>query len=175
ITCTGSTEVGKILIRQSADKVKSLSLELGGHVPLIVKDDADLDNAVAGVMASKFSNAGKSLNYDNCGYVQSGIYDALYEKFVMVVKQFKVGYGIDESVDIGPLINRDGLDKVTHHVEEAVAKGASVVTGGKPITDGNGVFYSPTVLGNVDPSMVIMQEETFGPVAPVRKIETAAE
>ena len=175
ITFTGSTEVGKILIRQSADQVKRLSLELGGHAPLIVLDDADLDTAVAGVMASKFRNAGQTCICANRVYVQSGIYDAFLEKFSEAVKQLKVGDGIDESVDIGPLINRDGLDKVKRHVEEAVAKGASLVTGGKPIMDGNGVFYSPTVLGNVDPSMVIMQEETFGPVAPVQKIETDAE
>ena len=175
ITFTGSTEVGKILIRQSADQVKRLSLELGGHAPLIVLDDADLDTAVAGVMASKFRNAGQTCICANRVYVQSGIYDAFLKKFSEAVKQLKVGDGIDESVDIGPLINRDGLDKVKRHVEEAVAKGASLVTGGQPITDGEGVFYSPTVLGDVDPSMVIMQEETFGPVAPVQKIETDAE
>lgn len=175
ITFTGSTEVGKILIRQSADQVKRLSLELGGHAPLIVLDDADLDTAVAGVMASKFRNAGQTCICANRVYVQSGIYDAFLEKFSEAVKGLKVGDGIDESVDVGPLINQAGLDKVTRHVEEAVAKGASVVTGGKPISDGGGAFYNPTVLGNVEPSMVIMQEETFGPVAPVQKIETDAE
>ena len=175
ITFTGSTEVGKILIRQSADQVKRLSLELGGHAPLIVLDDADIDTAVAGAIASKFRNAGQTCICANRVYVQSGVYEEFLEKFSKKVEKLTVGNGLDESVDIGPLINQAGLEKVTRHVDEAVAKGASVVTGGKSITDQGGVFYSPTVIGDVDPSMVIMQEETFGPVAPVQKVETEAE
>ncbi|HLR65601.1 MAG TPA: NAD-dependent succinate-semialdehyde dehydrogenase [Virgibacillus sp.] len=175
ITFTGSTEVGKILIRQSADQVKRLSLELGGHAPFIILDDATIDKAVAGVMASKFRNAGQTCICANRIYVQSGIYDAFLEKFAKAVKQLNVGDGTNESVDIGPLINRAGLDKVSNHVKDAVSKGASVVTGGEPITNEGGVFYAPTVIGDVKPSMIMMQEETFGPVAPVQKIETDEE
>src|SRR5699024_1234603 len=175
ITLTGSTEVGKILIRQSADQVKRLSLELGGHAPFIILDDATINKAVAGVIASKFRNAGQTCICANRIYVQSGIYDAFLEKFAKAVKQLNVGDGTNESVDIGPLINRAGLDKVSNHVKDAVSKGASVVTGGEPITNEGGVFYAPTVIGDVKPSMIMMQEETFGPVAPVQKIETDEE
>ncbi|WP_165767962.1 NAD-dependent succinate-semialdehyde dehydrogenase [Virgibacillus indicus] len=175
ITFTGSTEVGKILIRQSADQVKRLSLELGGHAPLIVLDDANVDVAVKGVMASKFRNAGQTCICANRIYVQSGIYDAFVEKFSKAVEELKVGNGMNESVDIGPLINQAGLDKVNHHVDDAVNKGASVVTGGKSITEDRGVFYQPTVIKDVDQSMVVMQEETFGPVAPIQKIESLEE
>ncbi|MGY0692043.1 NAD-dependent succinate-semialdehyde dehydrogenase [Virgibacillus sp. FSP13] len=170
ITFTGSTEVGKILIRQSADQVKRLSLELGGHAPLIVLDDANVDLAVKGVMASKFRNAGQTCICANRIYVQAGIYDQFVEKFAKAVEQLKVGDGTDESVAIGPLINQAGLDKVKHHVQDAVAKGATVVTGGEPITQYGGVFYAPTVIKDVDQSMVVMEEETFGPVAPIQKI-----
>ncbi|SDQ20478.1 NAD-dependent succinate-semialdehyde dehydrogenase [Virgibacillus salinus] len=170
ITFTGSTEVGKILIRQSADQVKRLSLELGGHAPLIVLDDANVDLAVKGVMASKFRNAGQTCICANRIYVQAGVYDEFVEKFAQQVEKLKVGNGADDSVDIGPLINQAGLDKVKHHMDDAVKKGAHVVTGGKPITDDGGVFHTPTVVKDVDQSMVIMQEETFGPVAPIQKI-----
>lgn len=170
ITFTGSTEVGKILIRQSADQVKRLSLELGGHAPLIILDDANVDLAVKGVMASKFRNAGQTCICANRIYVQAGIYDEFVEKFSKEVEKLKVGNGADDSVDIGPLINQAGLDKVNYHMEDAVKKGAHVVTGGKPITDDGGVFFTPTVVKDVDQSMVLMQEETFGPVAPIQKI-----
>lgn len=175
ITFTGSTEVGKILIRQSAEQVKRLSLELGGHAPLIVLDDADLDIAVAGVMASKFRNAGQTCICANRVYVQAGIYDAFLEKFSHAVQKLTVGNGLDESVDIGPLVNKNGLDKVIRHVEEAVEKGASIVTGGGAIKEEGGVFYRPTIIRDVDASMVMMREETFGPVAPVQKVETDEE
>jgi succinate-semialdehyde dehydrogenase/glutarate-semialdehyde dehydrogenase len=175
ITFTGSTEVGKILIRQSADQVKRLSLELGGHAPLIVLDDANIDNAVAGAIASKFRNAGQTCICANRIYVQSGVYEEFIGKFAQAVDKLTVGNGLDESIDVGPLINQDGLDKVVRHVNDAVANGATVVTGGSTITDLDGVFYRPTVIGDVNPSMVIMQEETFGPVAPVQKVETEAE
>ncbi|WP_407703002.1 NAD-dependent succinate-semialdehyde dehydrogenase [Virgibacillus tibetensis] len=175
ITFTGSTEVGKILIKQSADQVKRLSLELGGHAPLIILDDANVDVAVKGVMASKFRNAGQTCICANRIYVQAGIYEEFVEKFSREVEKLKVGNGIDESVNVGPLINRDGLDKVNHHVQDAVSKGASVVTGGEVITEGEGVFFSPTVIKDVDQSMVVMQEETFGPVAPIQKIDSEAE
>lgn len=175
ITFTGSTEVGKVLIRQSADHVKRLSLELGGHAPLIVLDDANVDVAVKGVMASKFRNAGQTCICANRIYVQSGIYDAFIENFSAAVRGLKVGNGTDENVDVGPLINQNGLDKVNHHVQDALSKGASVAVGGKPISNGSGVFYQPTIIRDVDPSMAVMQEETFGPVAPVQRIETEEE
>ncbi|WP_085991603.1 NAD-dependent succinate-semialdehyde dehydrogenase [Oceanobacillus senegalensis] len=175
ITFTGSTEVGKILIRQSADQVKKLSLELGGHAPMIVLNDANVDVAVKGAVASKFRNTGQTCICANRIYVQSGIYDEFIEKFATAVKELKVGDGIDETVDIGPLINQEGFEKVTSHVEDAVSKGASVVTGGKAIRDESGAFYSPTVIKDVNESMVVMQEETFGPVAPVQKVESAQE
>ncbi|XKF67468.1 NAD-dependent succinate-semialdehyde dehydrogenase [Virgibacillus necropolis] len=175
ITFTGSTEVGKILIRQSADQVKRLSLELGGHAPLIVLDDADVEVAVKGVMASKFRNAGQTCICANRIYVQAGIYDAFVEKFSEAVEELSVGNGVDESVDIGPLINQAGLDKVKNHVQDAITKGASVVTGGEAITKDGGVFFAPTVIKDVDQSMVVMQEETFGPVAPIQKIASDEE
>ncbi|WP_188454314.1 NAD-dependent succinate-semialdehyde dehydrogenase [Virgibacillus oceani] len=175
ITFTGSTEVGKILIRQSAEQVKRLSLELGGHAPLIVLDDANVDLAVKGVMASKFRNAGQTCICANRIYVQAGIYNDFVEKFAEAVKKLQVGNGASEEVDIGPLINQAGLDKVNHHVQDALSKGAAVVTGGEPITKDGGVFFAPTVIKDVDQSMVVMQEETFGPVAPVQKIASEAE
>lgn len=173
ITFTGSTEIGKLLIEQSAKQVKRLSLELGGHAPFIVLDDANIDKAVEGVLASKFRNGGQTCVCANRIYVQEGIYDQFVEKFAAKVKQLKVGDGMDE-VDIGPLINEDGLEKVASHVQDAVKKGASLVTGGNRI-QGTGTFYEPTVLRDIDPSMVIMQEETFGPVAPIQRIASDEE
>ncbi|ASK64388.1 succinate-semialdehyde dehydrogenase (NADP(+)) [Virgibacillus phasianinus] len=175
ITFTGSTEVGKILIRQSANQVKRLSLELGGHAPMIVLDDANVDVAVKGVMASKFRNAGQTCICANRIYVQASIYDTFVAKFAEAVEELKVGNGVDESVDIGPLINQAGLDKVNHHVQDAITKGATILTGGKSITSDGGVFFAPTVIKDVDQSMVVMQEETFGPVAPVQKIASEEE
>ncbi|MBE1554032.1 NAD-dependent succinate-semialdehyde dehydrogenase [Sporosarcina limicola] len=175
ITFTGSTEVGKVLIRQSADQVKRLSLELGGHAPIVILDDADVEVAVKGVMASKFRNAGQTCVCANRIYVQSGIHDVFLEKFAEAAKKLKVGDGISEDIDIGPLINRSSVDKVSRHVEDALSKGASLLAGGKALTDEGGTFYEPTVLGGVNPSMIIMQEETFGPVAPVQKFETVEE
>ena len=175
VTFTGSTEVGKILIEQSAHQVKRLSLELGGHAPLIVLNDANVDLAVKGAVASAFRNAGQTCVCANRIYVQSGIHDEFVEKFTEAVSQLKVGNGADVTVDIGPLINRASLDKVAHHVEDALSKGATLMTGGKLITQDGGTFYAPTVISNADPSMVIMNEETFGPVAPIQKVETVEE
>lgn len=175
VTFTGSTEVGKVLIRQSADQVKRLSMELGGHAPIIILDDANVDIAVQGVMASKFRNAGQTCVCGNRIYVQSGIYPTFLERFTEVVKKLKVGDGIDEEVDIGPLINRSSIDKVSRHVADAVENGASLLTGGEEITLGGGSFYAPTIISDVNPSMVVMREETFGPVAPVQKFETVEE
>nr|WP_255259896.1 NAD-dependent succinate-semialdehyde dehydrogenase [Lentibacillus sp. CBA3610] len=170
VTFTGSTEVGKTLIRQSADQVKKLSLELGGHAPLVVLDDADVDLAVKGTVTSKFRNAGQTCICANRIYVQEGIYNKFVDKLTEAVKELKVGDGMDDSVQIGPLINQDGLDKVKRHVDDAVSKGAEVVTGGDALTEYDGHFYQPTVIKDVDQSMVVMQEETFGPVTPVEKI-----
>ncbi|MFC3039552.1 NAD-dependent succinate-semialdehyde dehydrogenase [Virgibacillus xinjiangensis] len=175
ITFTGSTEIGKKLIRQSADQVKKLSLELGGHAPILVMDDADIDKAVKGVVASKFRNAGQTCICGNRIFVQSGIYDEFVQKFSKEVEKLRVGDGLNTETDIGPLINKDGLDKVARHVEDAAGKGAKVVIGGKPLADKNGMYYTPTVMADVTTDMVMMQEETFGPVAPVMKVESDEE
>lgn len=175
VTFTGSTEVGKLLIRQSADQVKRLSMELGGHAPIIILDDANLEAAVKGVIASKFRNAGQTCVCGNRIYVQSGIHDTFLEKFTDAVKKLTIGDGVNEETDIGPLINQSSVDKVSLQVADALSKGASLLTGGKALTDNGGTFYTPTVLSGVDSSMVIMHEETFGPVAPVQKFETVEE
>ncbi|MEI3607118.1 NAD-dependent succinate-semialdehyde dehydrogenase [Pseudogracilibacillus sp. SE30717A] len=175
ITFTGSTEIGKLLIEQSAKQVKRLSLELGGHAPFIILDDANVEKAVDGVLASKFRNGGQTCVCANRIYVQAGIYEQFVNKFSEKVKGLRVGNSLhEEKVDIGPLINEDGVNKVARHVKDAVEKGALIVTGGNRI-EGEGTFYEPTVLRDIDPSMIIMQEETFGPVAPIQKIETDEE
>ena len=175
VTFTGSTEVGKLLIEQSAENVKKLSLELGGHAPLVVLDDANIDDAVKGAIASKFRNSGQTCICANRLYVQSGIYDEFVERFSKEVEKLKIGDSLDSDVNIGPLINQDGLDKVMHHVDDAVDKGAMIVTGGKRSGEKDSLYYEPTVLRDIDESMVIMHEETFGPIAPVQKIETVEE
>ncbi|AQS57389.1 succinate-semialdehyde dehydrogenase (NADP(+)) [Novibacillus thermophilus] len=176
ITFTGSTEVGKTLIRQSADQVKRLSLELGGHAPMIVFDDANLDVAVKAVIASKFRNTGQTCICGNRIYVQSGIYESFLEKFADSVNQLTVGNGMGEEVDIGPLINHAALEKVEHHVQDALHKGAALVTGGEKIlNEGGGIYYTPTVLKDVNKTMIVMEEETFGPVAPIQKFESEEE
>src|SRR5690625_1160938 len=174
ITFTGSTEVGKILIEQSANQVKRLSLELGGHAPFIILDDADVDQAVKGVLGSKFRNSGQTCVCANRIYVQSSIYEEFIEKFSEAVKTLRLGASMDTEVDIGPLINEEGLEKVDAQVKDAVSQGATIVTGGN--RHGTvGTFYEPTVLRDVTDSMVIMNEETFGPIAPIQKIETEEE
>ncbi len=175
ITFTGSTEVGKTLIKQSADQVKRLSMELGGHAPLIVLDDANVDTAVKGALDSKFRNTGQTCVCANRIYVQSGIHDEFVEKFAAAVKKLKVGNGADDTIEVGPLINQSGLEKVVHHVDDALAKGAKLEAGGERISLDGGTFYAPTVISNVDPEMIVMQEETFGPVAPIQKIESIEE
>lgn len=175
VTFTGSTEVGKLLIRQSADQVKRLSMELGGHAPIIIFDDANLDTAVKGVIASKFRNAGQTCVCGNRIYVQSGIHDEFLEKFTEAVKKLTIGDGVNEETDIGPLINQSSVDKVSRQVGDALTKGATLLTGGKELTEEGGTFYAPTVLSGANSSMVIMHEETFGPVAPVQKFETVEE
>ncbi len=174
VTFTGSTEVGKLLIEQSAKNVTKLSLELGGHAPFIVLDDANIDLAVEHAIISKFRNTGQTCVCANRIFVQEKVYDAFVEKFAERVRKLNVGDTFDKSVDIGPLINESGLEKVAHHVQEAVEKGAQVVTGGNRLAS-KGFYYAPTVIRDVDPSMEIMREETFGPVAPVQKIKTDEE
>lgn len=178
ISFTGSTEVGKLLIRQSADTVKRVSMELGGHAPFIVFDDADLDLAVEGLIRSKFASSGQQCVCSNRVYVQEGIYDEFSRRLVERVQKIKVGNGLDESVDMGPLVNEGAIEKVHSHVQDAISKGACVLVGGKRLTEGEyekGYFYAPTVLGDVTSEMVITKEETFGPVAPLIKFKTEEE
>lgn len=163
ISFTGSTEVGKILMRQSASTVKKLSLELGGNAPLIVFNSAPLEKAVEGAVASKFRNAGQTCICANRIYVQDGIYDDFVRLFIEKVKALKIGPGDQPGVQIGPMINADGVAKVVQHIEDAKAKGAKVLHGGHH-EDGS-LFFPPTVLGDMTPAMRVHHEETFGPVA----------
>jgi len=172
ISFTGSTEVGRILMAQSAPSVKKLSLELGGNAPFIVFDDADIDSAVEGAMASKYRNAGQTCVCANRIYVQESVYDAFVQKFAAKVKALKVGNGFEDGVVQGPLIEPAAIDKVTRHVEDAKAKGGVVLAGGKAL---NGQFFEPTVIGNATSDMLCAKEETFGPFAPVFKFKTEQE
>jgi len=174
VTFTGSTEVGKILMAQAAGTVKRVGMELGGNAPFIVFDDADLDKAVAGAMASKFRNAGQTCVCANRILVQDSVYDAFAEKLVAAVRGLKVGPGTEAGVTVGPLINADAVKKVSEHVADAVKKGAKVVVGGKPHALGR-TFYEPTILTEVTPDMRVSCEETFGPVAPLFRFATEAE
>jgi succinate-semialdehyde dehydrogenase / glutarate-semialdehyde dehydrogenase len=174
ITFTGSTEVGKLLMRQSADTVKKLSLELGGNAPFIVFDDADVDAAVEGALASKYRNSGQTCVSANRILVQDGIYERFAEKLATAAAALKVGEGTEEGVVQGPLINDAALAKVEAHVRDAVAQGATVLTGGAPHALG-GTFYAPTVLTEVTPQMTIAREETFGPVAPLFRFRDEAQ
>ncbi|MGM0839944.1 MAG: NAD-dependent succinate-semialdehyde dehydrogenase [Bacillota bacterium] len=172
LTFTGSTEVGKVLMKGSADTVKKISLELGGHAPVIVMDDSDLEKAVDGVIASKFRNAGQTCVCSNRVYVHESIVDSFTEKLVEKVKGLKVGNGLEEGVDIGPLIDENAIEKVQKHVEDAVNKGASIAYGGK---GKGGLYFEPTVLTNVSDDMLCMKDETFGPVAPITTFKTEDE
>lgn len=169
ISFTGSTEVGRILMAQSAPTIKKMSLELGGNAPFIVFDDADLDSAVEGAFASKYRNAGQTCVCSNRIYVQEGIYDAFLEKFAAKVRTAKVGNGFDEGVNQGPLIEASAVDKVERHVEDAKARGARVVVGGQRL---GGLFFSPTVIADATADMLCAREETFGPLAPVFRFKT---
>ena len=164
LSFTGSTEVGRILMAQSAPTVKKLSLELGGNAPFIVFDDADVDSAVDGAMASKYRNAGQTCVCANRIYVQGGVYDAFVEKFAAKVKALKVGNGFAEGVTTGPLIEDAAIDKVARHVADAVAKGGKLLAGGHKL---DGQFFEPTVIGDATADMLCAKEETFGPFAPV--------
>lgn len=171
VTFTGSTNVGKLLIRQSADTVKKVSMELGGNAPFIVFDDADLDRAIDGVMASKFRNSGQTCVCANRIFVQAGVHDEFVAKLVEKTRALKLGNGMDAGVTQGPLINQAALKKVEGFVEDAKAKGATVATGGMRDQLG-GTFFQPTVLTGAKADMEFAQEEIFGPVAPVFKFET---
>ncbi len=172
ISFTGSTEVGRILMAQSAPTVKKLSLELGGNAPFIVFDDADIDSAVEGAMASKYRNAGQTCVCANRIYVQDSVYDQFVEKFAAKVRAVKVGNGFEEGVSQGPLIEDAAVEKVARHVADAIAKGGKVLAGGKKM---QGQFFEPTVIANASADMLCAQEETFGPFAPVFRFKTEQE
>ena len=172
LSFTGSTEVGRILMRQCAPTVKKLSLELGGNAPFIVFDDADLDSAVEGAMVSKYRNAGQTCVCANRLYVQAGVYDAFVAKLAEKAKGIKVGNGFEAGVTQGPLIDAQGMAKVEAHVADALAKGARLLSGGQKIGER---FYEPTVLADATSDMLCAREETFGPVAPVFRFETEEE
>ncbi|CAM4354827.1 NAD-dependent succinate-semialdehyde dehydrogenase [Lacicoccus alkaliphilus] len=174
VTFTGSTEVGKILMKQGSETIKKLSLELGGHAPIIVLDDADINKAVDGTIASKFRNSGQTCVCGNRIYVQSEIHNKFVDALTEKVKELKVGDGMEEGINIGPLINKAGVEKVSSHVADALEKGAQVVHGGEqPSEQGN--YYIPTIIKNATNDMLMMNEETFGPVAPIQKFETIDE
>jgi succinate-semialdehyde dehydrogenase / glutarate-semialdehyde dehydrogenase len=166
LSFTGSTPVGRILMEQCAPTIKKVALELGGHAPFIVFEDADLDAAVSGAMQSKYRNAGQTCVCTNRFYVHESLHDAFVEKLAQASKRLVIGPGLDKGVQLGPLIDQQAIDKVEQHVQDAVAKGARVMTGGKRHTLG-GTFYEPTVLAGVKKGMLITEEETFGPVAAV--------
>jgi succinate-semialdehyde dehydrogenase/glutarate-semialdehyde dehydrogenase len=174
VTFTGSTEIGKTLMKQAAEGVKKVGLELGGNAPFLVFDDADVDAAVAGAVQSKFRNMGQTCVCANRIYVQDGIYDAFVEKLVAATKKLKVGDGLEEGVQQGPLINKAAVEKVEDHIEDALSKGAEVKTGGKRHALGRS-FFEPTVLTGVTQQMKIAKEETFGPVAAVFRFKTEEE
>ncbi len=168
LTFTGSTEVGRILLRQAADQVMKCSMELGGNAPFIVFDDADLDEAVIGAIACKFRNNGQTCVCANRIYVQSGVYDAFAAKLKTAVEALKVGDGLVDGTDLGPLIEPAALDKVREHLDDATAKGAKVLTGGNAL---EGQFFEPTIVTGATKDMLVSTDETFGPFAPLFKFE----
>ena len=172
LSFTGSTEVGRILMRQCAPTVKKLSLELGGNAPFIVFDDADIDSAVEGAMVSKYRNAGQTCVCANRMYVQEGVYDTFIARLAEKARGIKVGNGFEAGINQGPMIDGNAIAKVESHISDALAKGARVVVGGARIDDR---FFTPTVLADVNSDMLCTKEETFGPLAPVMKFKTEAE
>ncbi|SON55466.1 Succinate-semialdehyde dehydrogenase [NADP(+)] GabD [Hartmannibacter diazotrophicus] len=172
LTFTGSTQIGRLLMRQSADTIKKLSLELGGNAPFIVFDDAEIDKAVEGAIIAKFRNNGQTCVCANRIYVQAKVYDEFAEKLVAAVSQLKTGNGFDEGVALGPLIDEKAVKKVNEHLDDAKAKGARVLTGGESL---GGNFMSPAVVVDVTPEMIVSREETFGPLAPLIRFETEAD
>lgn len=175
ITFTGSTKVGKILMRGAADTVKKVSLELGGHAPLIVFDDADLDKAVEEAIASKFRNAGQTCVCANRIYVHESIAETFSEKYISAVKALKIGNGLEDGVQVGPLIDNRAIEKVENQIADALEKGGNVEVGGKKLSLDGGFFFEPTVLTNVTDNMLCMSEETFGPLAPISTFTSAEE
>src|SRR5699024_2732187 len=169
ITFTGSTAVGQYLMRKSADHVKKVSLELGGHAPVIVFDDADLEKAATMTLGSKFRNNGQTCICANRVFVHESVAESFTAKLKEKVAQMKVGYGLDEGVDVGPLINEQASRKVQSHLDDALEKGAQIVCGGdKWDGDYKGYFYQPTILSNITDDMRMMHEETFGPIMPIQ-------
>jgi succinate-semialdehyde dehydrogenase/glutarate-semialdehyde dehydrogenase len=175
LSFTGSTEVGRILMKQCAPTIKKLSLELGGNAPFIVFDDADLDAAVEGAMVSKYRNAGQTCVCANRIYVQDGVYDAFVEKLAAKARALSVGNGFEPGVGVGPLIDDNAVTKVEQHVADALAKGARALTGGARLPDKGARFFAPTVLRDATSDMLCAREETFGPVAPVIRFKDEAE
>ena len=174
LTFTGSTEVGRILLRQAADQVMKCSMELGGNAPFIVFDDADLDEAVAGAIMCKFRNNGQTCVCANRIYVQAGVYDAFAKKLAAALSQMKIGDGLEEGVALGPLINQDAIAKVQEHIADATAKGGTVFYGGES-HQGEGFFMPPTIVTGATKDMAVATEETFGPLAPLFKFEDVDE
>lgn len=174
LTFTGSTQVGRLLMEQSAPTIKKLSLELGGNAPFIVLDDADLDAAVEGAIASKYRNAGQTCVCANRIYVQDGVYDAFAQKLVAAVGKLKVGNGVDEGVTQGPLIDEKAVQKVEQHVADALSKGGRLLLGGKRHELGHS-FFQPTVMADINADMLVAKEETFGPLAPLFRFKTDEE
>jgi succinate-semialdehyde dehydrogenase/glutarate-semialdehyde dehydrogenase len=172
LTFTGSTNIGRALMRQGADQIMKLGLELGGNAPFIVFDDADLDAAVEGAMVSKYRNNGQTCVCANRIYVQAGVYDAFAQKLATKVRELKVGDGFEDGVQAGPLITSKAVEKVEEHIQDAVAKGANILLGGNRK---QGLFFEPTVLTEVTTDMKVAREETFGPVAPLFKFQSEAE
>ena len=174
LTFTGSTEVGKLLLEQCAATVKKTSMELGGNAPFIVFDDADLDAAVEGAIASKFRNTGQTCVCANRFLVQDGVYEAFSKKLTAAVEKMRVGDGLKGETEQGPLIDMDAVEKVEEHIRDAVDKGAKIMTGGSRHELG-GTFFKPTVLADVDTDMMVTHEETFGPVAPLYRFKDEAQ
>ena len=172
ITFTGSTRVGQILMRQGADTIKKMSLELGGNAPFIVFDDADLDAAVESAMIAKFRNNGQTCVCANRIYVQAGVYEAFSDNLAAAIKALKPSNGMDAGVTVGPLINEAAVAKVEEHLSDAVSKGARIVTGGKRL---GGTFFEPTLIADVPVDAIVSKDETFGPVAPLIKFDTEDE
>ncbi|WP_254901177.1 NAD-dependent succinate-semialdehyde dehydrogenase [Tuberibacillus sp. Marseille-P3662] len=173
LTFTGSTPVGRLLMKQGSEQIKRLSLELGGHAPVIVCDDADLDQTVEMLMAAKFRNSGQTCIAANRVYAQSNIYDELIKRLEAEVKTLNTGDGMKDTTDVGPLINKDGYEKVDRHVKDAQDKGANIVVGGEgeANSDKNTYFYQPTLISDANHDMVMMNEETFGPILPIAEYD----
>lgn len=175
LTFTGSTEVGKMLMKGAADTVKKISLELGGHAPFIVMDDANLDKAVEGVIGSKFRNAGQTCICTNRIYVHESIVEEFNEKFSQAVSKLTVGNGLDQGTDVGPMIDLHAIDKVREQIDDAILKGGKILQGGNRPNIADGSYFEPTIIANAADEMLCMKEETFGPLAPVATFKTEEE